>query len=406
MIKHIQMTSASITIFNVFDINTVILNSEGSVEMAHIHDPLPNFLLQMQREDFLRLNCQTKEDTTQCCTYTNVFGFTYLSRFVEFEDEEPHVWVIGPFLMQIPDMDKIDALFRTEQNKQMAMGEFIRGLKLLSNSRIQSAVNILNQAGSIRQVPYRKLNSQQHTWDRLETNDIQHILAQPDEQATKVIEIRYELEREIMSAVENGDKKAMNNLMAEMKNAFDFSDRFPHQPVRAMKNMLIVLNTLLRTAAARGKVQPFFLHHISEKFSKQIERCDSINSLNALLDRMYEEYCDLVNHRAISGYSSLVQKAAQHILVYFSKPLELQQLAGICLVHPAHLSRQFRKETGMTLTDYQNKTRIDQAKLLLKKENTSIDWIAGQVGFDDAGYFTRIFNKLEGMTPSKYRKEF
>ncbi|MEK3726128.1 helix-turn-helix transcriptional regulator [Paenibacillus sp. FSL H8-0034] len=405
MIKHFQLTSASLTLFHVLDMNTIILTPEGSVEMAHIHDPLPNFLLQTQHEDFLRLSWQSRLDPLQCCTYTNVFGLTYLSRFFELEEEQPAVWVIGPFLMQIPDMDKINALFRTEQNKQMAMGEFVRSLKLLSNARIQSAVNILNQAGFIQQVPYRKLNTQ-HTWERLDANDIQHILAQPDEMDTKVIELRYELEKELMSAVENGDNKMLKHLLKETKNLFDFSDRFPNQPVRAMKNMLIVLNTLLRMAAARGKVQPFFLHHISEKFSKQIERCDSINSLNALFDVMYEEYCDLVNRRAISGYSPLVQKAAQHIHVYFSKPLILQELAHICLVHPSHLSRQFRKETGMTLTDYQNRTRIDQAKLLLKKANTSIDWIAGQVGFDDAGYFTRIFNKLEGMTPSRYRKEF
>ncbi|NHN31507.1 helix-turn-helix domain-containing protein [Paenibacillus agricola] len=404
MIKHFQMTSTSITIFHIFDINTVLLAQDGSVEIAHIHDTIPNFLLQMQQEDFLRISWQTKEDPTQCCTYTNVFGLTYLSKLVEFE-EEPYVWVIGPFLMQIPDMDKIDALFRTEQNKQMAMGEFIRSLKLLSNSRIQSAVNILDHAGSIRQTPYRKLNSQQHIWDRLDANDIQYILAQPDENDTKVIELRYELEKELMSAVENGDKKKLKHLLVESKNLFDFSERFPNQPVRAMKNMLIVLNTLLRMAAARGKVQPFFLHHTSEKFSKQIERCDSINSLNTLLDVMYDEYCGLVNHRAISGYSQLVQKAAQHIHVYFSKPLNLKKLAGQCLVHPAHLSRQFKKETGMTLTDFQNRTRINQAKLLLKKDNASIDWIAGQVGFEDAGYFTRIFNKQEGMNPSKYRKE-
>jgi AraC-like DNA-binding protein len=405
MIKHFQITSASITIFNILDINTVILAQDASVYMSHVRDQLPNFLLNMQQKDFLLLSQQTKQDTTQCCIYTNEFGLTYLSRLVEIEEEEAHVWVIGPFLMQIPDMDKIDALFHTEQNKRIIMGEFVRCLKLLGNSRIQSAVNILNHAGSIQHVPYRKLNVGQDARYRFDDNDIQHILEQPDENDTKVIELRYELEKEIMSAVEHGDKKTMRNLRVEAKNLFDFSDRFPNQPVRAMKNMLIVLNTLLRIAAARGKVQPFFLHHISEKFSKQIERCDSINSLHTLLDLMYDEYCDLVNHRAITGYSPLIQKAAQYIHVYFSKPLNLKQLAGKCLVHPAHLSRQFKKETGMTLTDFQNRTRINQAKLLLVKSNTSIDWIAGQVGFDDAGYFTRIFNKLEGMSPSKYRKE-
>lgn len=405
MKDRLQLPSASITIFNLIDNNITILGQDGSIFIAHERDPWPDFLLKMKQEDFLYLRQQTEQDSRHCYKYTNDFEFTYLSKLVQLDDENSeHLWIIGPFLMQMPDMDRINTLFHTERHKLIILEEFIRSLKLFNNSKIQSIVNLLNNAGSLRKIPYCVLNTQPVTTDRLDANNIQHILQHPNEHNTTIIEIRYELEKDLMKAIEHGDELKLKSIMSEMTSMFDFSDRFPNQPVRAMKNMLIVLNTLLRSAAERGKVHPFFLHHISEKFSKQIERCDSVNSLNSLHDVMHEEYCNLVKVRAISGYSPAVQKVAQHINIHFSKPMNLNQLAEMCLIHPSHLSRQFKKEMGITLTDFQNKMRIDEAKLLLKKSNTSIDWIAGQVGFDDAGYFTRIFNKLEGMTPSKYRK--
>jgi hypothetical protein len=74
------------------------------------------------------------------------------------------------------------------------------------------------------------------------------------------------------------------------------------------------------------------------------------------------------------------------------------------LSHPACRTSQLaQKETGVTLTEYQQKRRIEEAKILLKTDHAPIGWIGGHVGFDDAGYFTRIFKKLEGMTPSEYR---
>ncbi len=118
---------------------------------------------------------------------------------------------------------------------------------------------------------------------------------------------------------------------------------------------------------------------------------------------MCEEYCELVQTHSVSRYSLTIQKAINYLTIYFTKPLQLDDLAKRCLVHPAHLSRQFKKETGITLTDYLHTLRITEAKKLLRSSYATMDWIAGSIGFEDASYFTRIFKKREGMTPSQYR---
>ena len=57
----------------------------------------------------------------------------------------------------------------------------------------------------------------------------------------------------------------------------------------------------------------------------------------------------------------------------------------------------------MTVTDYINRTRVDRATAMLAKTSLSVQEIAERCGFSDASYFTRIFRKLNDMTPNEYR---
>ena len=84
--------------------------------------------------------------------------------------------------------------------------------------------------------------------------------------------------------------------------------------------------------------------------------------------------------------------------------LSLESLATRFAVNKNYLSNRFHKEVGMTLTDYINQTRIHRAVRLLEKTPLPLQEIAEQCGFTDANYFTRIFKKVNGISPNEYRK--
>jgi len=69
----------------------------------------------------------------------------------------------------------------------------------------------------------------------------------------------------------------------------------------------------------------------------------------------------------------------------------------------AHLCRLFRAAYGITPVRYINNLRMDQAKLLLRDTTMTVSEIAYQVGLSDAGYFSRLFRKLTGHSPGRYR---
>ncbi|UOF89284.1 AraC family transcriptional regulator [Fodinisporobacter ferrooxydans] len=398
---HIESVSA--TIFYLIDINMSVMEHDGSILLELERNPFPDFLFEFQKKDFSVLRVEAEQHLNHCCIYTNEFGLSYLANLVEVVEGDIKLFVIGPFLKQTPDTQKLKETYKIDEKKMIIFEEFLRGLKLISNSKIKSIANVLYTVRTLREAPLHSQDAEKNTSKRVKATHHHGILQQVDEEYTDLIDLRYKIENEIMHAVELGKKAKLEQSLSMFGNLFDFSERLPGQPVRVMKNGLIILNTLLRIAARNGKVHPFYLHHISEKFAIQIERIDSIDSLDRMRMIMCHEYCDLVKTHAISGYSSLIQKAVRFLDVHYSKPFDLKHLAEYCFVHPAHLSRQFKKETGMTITEFLQKKRIEEAKLILKTDYTSIDEIAGYVGFDDAGYFTRIFKKIEGITPTEYR---
>lgn len=83
--------------------------------------------------------------------------------------------------------------------------------------------------------------------------------------------------------------------------------------------------------------------------------------------------------------------------------ITIGKLAGIMHFHPNYFIRFFKEMIGMPPIEYINNMRIEQAKKLLQTMDTPIREIACEVGFNTSYYFTRIFKKKIGFTPSGYR---
>jgi transcriptional regulator GlxA family with amidase domain len=70
------------------------------------------------------------------------------------------------------------------------------------------------------------------------------------------------------------------------------------------------------------------------------------------------------------------------------------------------LKRRFKAATGLTLIDYLQNLRIEEAKRLLETTENSADDISAAVGYEDASFFRRLFNRRAGLTPTRYRRMF
>ncbi|MBI9015230.1 MAG: helix-turn-helix domain-containing protein [Clostridiales bacterium] len=225
--------------------------------------------------------------------------------------------------------------------------------------------------------------------------------------ASKIaIEYRYKTEKEFLNAVSKGDIEGVNSILLKNEAIFDIGDRILGNPIRSSKNLAFVLNTLLRMAAEKGGLHPVYVHNLSERFAIIIEHATSIPYLEKLEQTMFEEYCHAVRVFSTNKYSSIVKKAVDYINLNLDSHLTLKGLADIIHVNASHLSRQFKKETDMTITYFINKKRIEESKFLLERDSHSITEIALILGFSNINYFGKVFKKITSMTPSEYIQQF
>ena len=87
----------------------------------------------------------------------------------------------------------------------------------------------------------------------------------------------------------------------------------------------------------------------------------------------------------------------------FREPLRMCDLAHEAGIHPVHLARVFRQIERRTPGEYQQQLQVRAASELLRDPEWSLAAIAAECGFADQSHFTRVFRRLAGTTPARFR---
>ncbi len=145
-----------------------------------------------------------------------------------------------------------------------------------------------------------------------------------------------------------------------------------------------------------------------DAFSKDI----IISQLDTLLkyaDRFYER--QFLNRKELAN--DLLEQFNMQLSEYFeSGQLQekgipsIEQIANKLSVSQRYLSDTLKKETGKTTTEHLHLALIDEAKNILLQPNKSISEVAYELGFEYPPYFSRLFKKKEGISPTEYREKY
>lgn len=100
----------------------------------------------------------------------------------------------------------------------------------------------------------------------------------------------------------------------------------------------------------------------------------------------------------------LIKKAYEYIEENFSKEISLNEISEELNISSYYFSKLFKDETGEGFVEYLTRRRIEKAKEMLKDPEISIKEIGSECGYSDPNYFSRIFKKSTGMTPTEYKE--
>lgn len=112
----------------------------------------------------------------------------------------------------------------------------------------------------------------------------------------------------------------------------------------------------------------------------------------------------LENRVKVRGIHPLVRTIMKYVHSHLGERITLEDIGRETFFSPIYCDTLFKKETGRSIIDYVIEKRIDEAKRLLLEGAVSLSDIAELLGFHDYNYFSRVFKKRSGYTPSAYRR--
>ena len=132
-----------------------------------------------------------------------------------------------------------------------------------------------------------------------------------------------------------------------------------------------------------------------------------LKTLKQTEEWMSNQLCDMagtIDRIQNTKSKSIVERMKSAVQRRCSENITIQELAEELYFTPNYICMLFKKETGESFREYLTKVRLERAKTLLRNSTMKLYEIAGQIGYTDPDYFTRIFRKYTGVTPTEYRE--
>lgn len=147
---------------------------------------------------------------------------------------------------------------------------------------------------------------------------------------------------------------------------------------------------------------------VDERFPSEMEErfwlcADAQGVLQILRESVCREIRRLEAERSLRETRPITD-AKRYIQQHYQEALRLEDVSSAVGFNATYFSTLFKKETGQNFVDYLTDLRIGKAKELLSGEDLSVQDVAELVGYQDLKYFSKLFKKVTGVSPSDYKK--
>ena len=199
---------------------------------------------------------------------------------------------------------------------------------------------------------------------------------------------------------------SVRDVLARMQPSHTVSITSNKDSLDNLKLNIHLLLTLVSRAAVEGGLPQRTSFSLCTQYRKQLNQCASAAELAILSNELISDYVSRVHKmKQYATCSSQIRLCCEYIDTHPEEKLTLEMLADKAGYTSYHLSRKFKQEMKCSIIDYIQLSKLERAKYLLVNTQTTVDEISDSLGFGTRSYFTSVFKKHTGQTPSDYRKE-
>lgn len=221
-----------------------------------------------------------------------------------------------------------------------------------------------------------------------------------DDIAPNVYNVGFEIvtqEHKLLIGLENGDVQKCLTILSDIFRKYPnfFEQENLHYRIIEM------MTAVRRVATENGindNIEPGY-------FIKRILSCKYKEEFEQLCTEEIRHIASTISIRKKCNIGKIVEKTNMLINERFSQDLTLDDVSKELYISPQYLSRLYKNETGENFIERLTAVRIENAKKLMKESKYSIKEICFMSGYCDPNYFSKLFKKHEGISPTDYQKQ-
>lgn len=272
----------------------------------------------------------------------------------------------------MPFAQGLIALLRDKADVFVGVGEQVEDLADIAVSYQQAVIALASHTQSVR---FRFYEENLNQFEGTDTTTVR------------------QKEKQFFDALDQGDWQEIERLF----NEFIDEQEHQNQPlVYSQQRVLELVWVIQRALENLGMVTPTAYLSFQSQNYRQLRA-----EVQGLLEQISAHYEQHLN----KAESNKVQQVKRYIEEHSHEEISLDALAALVDFTPMYLSKLFKDKLGVNYIDYLTTCRIEHAKQLLKNPELSLKEISYEVGYHEPNYFSKVFKKVCGKTPSDYRKQ-
>ena len=174
-----------------------------------------------------------------------------------------------------------------------------------------------------------------------------------------------------------------------------------------IKYHFVITVAFITRFCIEGGLESELAYRLSDFYILKMDACTTVKQISELHDIMSKDFTGkMLLLRKQSILSKPIVQCVDYIYDHIKDRITIQVLADYTQLSTSYLSRLFKKNIGISISDYIREKKIEKAAHLLRYSNTPLIEIASYLSFSSQSHFILAFENYIGMTPKKYRDKY
>lgn len=180
-----------------------------------------------------------------------------------------------------------------------------------------------------------------------------------------------------------------------------------NDPLRSCKYLFVAAITLVTRFCIEGGMEAETAYNLSDLYIQQADKCTSVLEVQEYHTEMVMDFTKrMATIRKEISHSKPIILCMDYIYYNLHTTITVAELAEQVKLTPTYLSFLFKKETGISISDYIRNKRVEAAENMLKYSNYSYLEISNYLAFSSHSHFAKVFKDHTGYSPKEYRTKF